>query len=478
MTTRNGSQYLWLLPVVLFTVAMNGCGEPTVLESEGPELPVSTQRILAESILGNPTMNSSIYYLCDDGREGFYYGGVSDSEYYIGTLDRSGQQGWVEPIVKAARDLCPLPDNEIGLADAVISVGGIEADEKDGVVEAHVCLMGSGGVIIDEVRISRTDTSMWFNSVDVIGPLSLVAVGGAEIADVVYPLVATFKINPDSTLIICNDIIFHDDADKWYSAVQVDRGLVSGEEYVCYVLAAQHSSEDAASIEILSMSGSTSGTEAYDLTWTTEITHDGPKDIWATTDALVLHGGTLYLAGSADVEKESNPSEGYWDAGFVGSVSTSGVVNWITMVSISTHSENYRGLYVTDDALYAIGLYSEYYTSDKGLRHALAFLSIFETGMGDEVYHLGFGSEEYQSGFNSIFVDGSRAYCGGYTQYVTYGDGFQSWFAEVDIDNLDSADGSEYPAVKPVVKGTESPRPYNMQAEEREGMRSGSTWLE
>ena len=134
------------------------------------------------------------------------------------------------------------------------------------------------------------------------------------------------------------------------------------------------------------------------------------------------------------------------------------------MVSISTRSENYNGLYMTDDALYAVVYYSAYYMTDSEKRFGLAMLSIFDAGTGDEIYHLGFGSDEYRSAFNTLFVDGTSAFCGGYAYHPTASDGFLSWFAEVDITDIGGNGGSELPVLSADVEGVESaeraPDPY------------------
>ena len=456
----------WFLAFICVLVTF-GCDDASIYEPVGPTLPISDQRIINQA-LGTPTMNSSIYTLYDDGNGGFYFTGYLNGDYCIGTIDRNGQHGWIETYENRPRSLYPLSENGIGLTEAVIAVGGIDTDGDDQSDEAYVHLIGSDGVIIDELIISRVDAEVWLNSVDAIGPLTFVAVGGSEIADVYYPFVTTFEINPDSTLEMNNELIFHDFADQYLRAVQVDADQVSGDDFLCYVSARQIApGAEAKSIAIHAMSGSTFDTGVFDFTWTVEIAHSAHLDIWTSIDCLVLHDGTLYLAGSADVIKISDTSSGYWDAGFVGSVSTSGNLNWINMISISTQSDNYQALYVTGDVLYAAGGYSSSYNSLSGFHYGLALLSMFDTGTGDEIYHLGFGSEEYRSGFNSLIVDGMRVFCGGYTNYSTSGGGFRSWFAEIGIDNVEGAARSGLPVLSTTVKGTECrPGPYT-RAEDR-----------
>jgi len=457
----------WFLAFICMLVTF-GCEDASIYEPVGPTLPISDQRILGQAILGTPTMGSSIYSLYDDRSGGFYFTGIFDSESCIGIIDRNGQQEWIENFEERPRSLYPLSENGIGLTEAVIAVGGIDTDDDDLVDEAYALLIGSNGVVIDELIISRVDADVWLNSIDAIGPLTFVAVGGAAITDIYYPFVTTFKINPDSTLEMNNELIFHNFADQYLRAVQVDADQVSGDDFLCYVSARQIApGSEAKSIAIHAMSGSTSDTGVFDFTWTVEIAQDLPLDIWTNTGSLVLHDGTLYLAGSADVIKEINPSSGYWDAGFVGSVSTSGNLNWINMVRLSAQSENYHDLYVTNDVLYASGIFSSCYNSGTGIHYGLALLSMFDTGTGDEIYHLGFGSEEYRSGFNSLVVDGTSAFCGGYTNYSTSGGGFSSWFAEIGIDNPGGAARSGLPVLSKPVKGTECRIGPYTQAEDR-----------
>jgi hypothetical protein len=272
-----------------------------------------------------------------------------------------------------------------------------------------------------------------------------------------------------------NEKIFHDMPQQPLVGVQVDDTQVSGNDFICYVSALQLGPEDdVESITIHAITGSTLESGLLDMTWAVDIIQDSGLDIWSSYDCLILHDGTLYLAGSANVDKESNPSNGYWDAGFVASVSTSGSLDWINIVSLSSHSENYAELYVTDDGLYAAGNLAESFTPTGELHHGFALLSKFDLGTGDEIYHLGFGSEDYQSGFNCVIVDGVRAFCGGYTNYNASGGGFEAWFTEIDIDDLDGAVTSELPVLLPIMEGAECISPPHMQIRDRRGGRNGS----
>ena len=402
--------------------------------------------------------------LYEDGISDFYYLGRDNTGLTMGTIDRSGQIDWIMSVENRVQNLLPVPGNEIGLDDAVLSVGWIDSNGDGHGDKAFVRLAGVNGIEISEVIISRADATVWLNSIDAIGPLSFIAVGGSKIDDIYHPFVATFGINPDSTLVLNNELIFSDVNGQFFTAVQVDEEQVSGNDFLCYVSAGVKSSSGSYGIAVHAMTGSTIDPGAYDFTWTVDIALDEPLSIWTFVGSLILYDGAVYLAGSADVEKESNLSDGYWEAGFVASVSTGGTMNWLNMFSVSTHSENYHGLYVADNRLYAVGEYDSYMKTSSGEVFGLAVISIFDAMTGDEIYHVGLGSDDYDSWFNWLIVEGTMAYCCGATNRYTIDGGSQAWFAEITLDNLGGEPRAGLPASLPAVEGEVPPPASRGQA--------------
>jgi len=441
--------------VVLCVIAALWSCEPGIYEPQPRHLPISNQRVIEQT---TQPATSSFYDLYEDGITGFYFLGNDNNGRTMGTIDRAGQIGWAKSAENRVQNLFPVPANSIGLDDAVLSAGGIDSNSDGQSDKAFVRLTGANGIEISEILFSRSDAAVWLNSIDALGPLGFVAVGGSYIVGVYHPFVATFGIGADSILVLNNEVILSDVNGQYFGSVQVDAEQVSGDDFVCYVAAGVQSSGGSSSIAIHSMTGSTTDSDAFDFTWTVDIALDEPLSIWSYVGRLILHDGAIYLVGSADVEKENVPSGGgYWDAGFVASVSTIGTMNWLNIFSVSTHSERYYGLYVADNRVYAAGKYDSYVKTSSGEQFGLAVISIFDAMTGDEIYHIGLGAADYASAFNSLIVEGTRAYCCGMTNHFTNDAGYQAWFAEVTINDFEGAPRSGLPASLPVVEGEVPP---------------------
>jgi hypothetical protein len=309
------------------------------------------------------------------------------------------------------------------------------------------------GADIDELTIESAGAAVWLNSVTAVTALEFVAIGGAEINEFTYPFVATFEINPDSTLALKSSAIVDGALGQYGVSVVVDPDRVAGGAFVCYFVAEQpENALGVNAISIHALNGSLIDLTTHTLEWTVDIDRDEPLDLWARIDCLELHSGNIYIAGSTDVDKENNPAGGYWDAGFIGSVSVNGNLNWMKIISISEHSENYYDIYVTDEALFAVGQYGRYVKSISKRQHGLAFFSIFDPETGAEKYHLGLGSHDYSSGINSALVAGSIALCAGWTKFVETDVSYQAWVGQVDIDGLPNTNFIEIPAM-PLAEG-------------------------
>ncbi|MEJ2721972.1 MAG: hypothetical protein P8181_12665, partial [bacterium] len=127
--------------------------------------------------------------------------------------------------------------------------------------------------------------------------------------------------------------------------------------------------------------------------------------------------------------------DGRWSAGFIGSVSTTGVLNWLHVLNLSPYNDEYYNIRVTSDRLVASGVYGRHSSPDNR-RRGLALISQFDRATGAERYHLGFGGMDYSSGFNSMLLKDSQIVCVGWTNHSTPGDGFPAWFTEVDLGGV------------------------------------------
>ena len=449
-----------LLLVVVPVLINLGCEDASVIEVVGPTLPLSNQRIVNQSTHGTPGQNSSIWGLYDDGSRGIYFKGRIDGNYVVGKFSNTGQIIWSNIQADRVRGIFPVPDNTIGLAEGIVWVGGHDTDGDDRANEARIGLTGAGGVEIDEWLIARPDTVLWFNAVDRINHLTFVAVGGVMITDdEYYPYVATFEIGPDSSLVVLNEKIFDARHKEFYVGVKIDPGKVSGGAFTCYTTVTRGATDtEPEQVAVQAFHGSTTDVSAYDIDWTVDLAWSEPLNMWTYLDAIALFDGSVYIAGAGNVIKENESGSGsQWTAGFIGSVSTSGALNWLHVISLSKYHEKYYNLRVTSDALYAVGTYGHYSTSPDSRNYGLALISVFDRANGGERYHIGFGGTDYSSGFDSMLLKDPHAVCVGWTNHSTPEAGAHGWFTEVDLEAIRDVGAQLLPEMPAVEARADSP---------------------
>lgn len=439
--------------LVLLTVApillVMGCGGDDETENKIVEatLPLSNERIVNEQLLGTPTQGSSIHMLYEAGTR-TYFIGLVDGSNTVGQLSNTGQLIWSTPQDDRMRGIYPFPSNTIGLTEGFVYVGGHSTDGDERVEEARIGLCGVGGVEIDERMLAKPDTTLWFNAIDRISDLKFVAVGSVMTAGSEYhPYAATFEIEPDSTLTLINEKVFGSLPDQYFVGVKVDPGKVTGEVFTCYATIAQVDTDtNPAKQFVVSFHGSTSDVAAYGMEWTVDLAWPEPLDMFSYLEGIELYDGSIYVAGHGDVTKEKGPNDGgYWDAGYIGSVSTTGVLNWLHVITLGKHSDRYYNVRATADALYVAGIYDRYRTTSDGIWHGLALISMFDRHTGAEIYHLGFGDDGYASGFYTIVPKNSHAFSAGSTHHTTSEGGYLGWFAEIDLDGVGNVGKSLLP---------------------------------
>ncbi len=414
-----------------------GCEEATEPQPTEQQLPLSNERISNQVFLGSLSSYTSIYNLYDDGAGFFFFRGLLDNTQTIGKLNRSGVTVWTDAL--KSRELCPVPNNTIGLDDALLAVGGIDYDSDGGLDHGYVRLRGAGGASLSEAIASVPDTAVYLNSVAVIDSLHFVAVGGAYIAgSPLHPYLITFDLNADSSLTITNELIFADMERQYFNDVVSDPAKATANEFVCYVtitkLNAAGATESAA---VCAVGGPKRGGAEFAVQWTANIEQTSALPIWI--NAIALRGNTIFTAGSADAVDKEISGGGYFDNGFIASMSSGGVLNWLRTINISKRSDSYSSVFATASALYATGAVSHYMTTEDNLQYGLALFSVFDPATGNARHHIALGSYDYQSAFYSMFVDETRAFCAGHTKYSVLHGTYQGWFVEINCDGLEAS---------------------------------------
>jgi len=429
------------------------CSDPAIHEPEGPTLPTSNDRIVTQATFGSPHLTSTMRGLCDGMNGGFHFWGLNDGTYSVGTLGAGGQVQWahLEEGEASIRDLILCPENGLGLSEAVLWAGGVDKDGDDSLDECLVRVIGSGGEDVSQLNLPTPGARSWLNAVAVVESFGCIAVGGATVGGSYRPAVATFTVGPDGVLGEGHIEILEELQGEIFDNVLVDPDGVSADQVLFYVSTERvRGTNDGWDAAIRAVRGSRTGDPGYNVEWTVDIQEEGDRDVRVSLGAFALHGGTIYLAGAREIVTDPAPSSGYWTAGIVGAVSTSGNLNWLKTISASRYSDRYYGLCVGSDAVYACGRYSGYVMTSSGERHGFGWISMFDPGTGEEMHHIGLGGDEYSSGFRALLVENSDAYCAGWTHGTLEDDGNQAWFAEVDLAGLDNASVSELPGLLPL----------------------------
>ena len=411
-----------------------GCEEATEPKPEDQQLPLSNERILNQVLLGSSSSYSSVYNLYDDGKGAVFFRGLLNNTNTIGKMARNGTIVWTNAL--KSRELYPVPNNTIGLNDALLAVGGIDYDGDGGLDQGYVRLRGAGGASLSEAIASVPDTAVYLNSVAVIDSLHFVAVGGAYIAGLpIHPYIITFDLNADSSLTITNEHIFSGMEWQYFNDVVSDPAKTTADEFSCYATVTKQNAAGAtAGAAVCAVGGPKRGGAAFGVQWTVNIEQSSTLPIWI--NALTLRGNTVFVAGSADAAEKALSGGGYFDNGFIASISSVGVLNWFKTVNISKRSDNYSSVFATSSALYVAGRVSHYMNTEGNTQRGLALLSVFDPATGNARHHIAFGNYDYQSAFYSLFVDGTSAFCSGSTKYSVLHGTYQGWYVEINCSGL------------------------------------------
>lgn len=434
-----------LIPIVLSAGVMLvlGCEEATEPKPTDQQLPLSNERILNQVLLGSSSSYTSIYNLHDDGKGSIFFRSLLNNTSTIGKMNRNGAIVWTDAL--KSRELHPVPANTIGLDDALLAVGGIDYDSDGGLDHGYVRLRGAGGASLSEAIASVPDTAVYLNSVAVIDSLHFVAVGGAYIAGLpIHPYIITFDLNADSSLTITNERIFSGMEFQYFNDVVSDPAKTTADEFSCYATVTKQNAAGATtSAAVCAVGGPKRGGALFGVQWTVDIEQSSALPIWI--NAIALRGNTVFVAGSADAAEKAVSSGGYFDNGFIASISSGGVLNWFKTVNISQRSDNYSSVFATSSALYVAGGVSHYMNTEGNAQRGLALLSVFDPATGNARHHAAFGNYDYQSAFYSMFVDGTRAFCAGSTKYSVLHGTYQGWHVEINCDGLGASGLRESP---------------------------------
>ena len=428
--------------LLLAALVCCGCEDTTQNPADGdsavnPDKPNANDLVIGEAVIGDPGEKSSIWAIIDAGDGGFYFRGYYHGRYAVGKLGSAGQSVWLARSQYSVRDIVRMDELTGPLRDALVSVGGYDKNLDDMVDVGYLSVYGNGGGPVGEIVCTNDTADVWLNAMDVLGTdagvYHFLAVGGAAIGETGYPYLVEIDVEGDSTVVKRGEYILMDMAGLYLGDIIVHAG---GTGTVVYCVGSKYPPAVDVRHQVVCKL-----THTYAHEWSADIEPvAGHESQYNTGQASFLASPAIYFAGYTDYPKETDPPEGYWDAGCIASISTGGQVSWLETVVLSKHSERYNECCLHGTDLLAAGKYAGYGLKESDRQFGYGLLSVLDPATGDIESNLSFGDERYLSSFNTIIVRDSRVFAAGYTNEAT-SDSYQGWFVEIDLSAAALVDG-------------------------------------
>jgi len=368
--------------------------------------------------------------MIEDNVAGYYFIGRNDSEPGIGRLDSDGSLQWFKKTVFVPQDLHAA----IVVTEGVMSVGGHDSDSDGEEDHGYISLYHPDGHLINNEVFSDDAGEVWLRSLALLSDTVLVAVGGIEISAEIYPFVTLVDVTDAGELVERARATISGLPGVCFQNVATDLSVPPQNGDVTVFLSGGRGG-DAPNITVHAIVFPADNLDQIDIKWTQDIrAYPGVYTGTYSGNTMSLLGENLYLVGETDDDKTPGPaSGGSWVSGLAASVSKSGQVNWIEVVSLSQTSDTFNGLFVTEDALYAVGEYSHFYNIPSQRDFGLGWLSKIRLETGEVISNMSFGNVRYDARFYTAWVRGTSAYCAGWTVDGVDNAGYRCWFAEVDL---------------------------------------------
>lgn len=435
---------IFIISFALITFLLNtySCQEKLILtepttdqpdQEVNPIKPNANQFILSQKISGDSTKGSSFYKIIDAGDGGFFFTGIDNSNYLIGKLDQFGNIIWKRRTIYRVFDICLIPDHSGQISNTLVAVGAFDSNNDGLVDEAKIIVCnGINGSLINEETVSSVDRGIWLNTLSLfshnVDSCEFIGFGGTRSSGIFYPWSLQFNIMSNGTISTKKDRVFTMLSWVVFSAAIKNTTASSP----AYFVRGQGYLNDSTVTHMIVYGLSDSLTTV----WSKDIIHQsGFQTQGFIGRGITIVGENIIVVGNTDIEKQSNPSSGYWNAGLVASITKQGHVNWVKAVAITEYSEVYDDCFHDGNSLWVIGDCSTFIKMQSKRIFGYGLLSKIDPTTGNMLSNMSFGNEYYLAGFNSVVVRNNRAYCVGYTNYRVSNGGYQSWFAEVDVSN-------------------------------------------
>jgi hypothetical protein len=283
---------------------------------------------------------------------------------------------------------------------------------------------------------SSDSSDVFVNDVAAISDTVFALVGGERTPTRLNPLVAIVTLTAGGQLARGPQVVLHALSGRSFNHVASNPAGPSGGEVHLYA----SSSIETPTIQSASIHGLTAAFPAmtsWTEDWSQELSGAGPSRV--ANDIRVFED-RIYVAGQTDdAGKVPLPSNGgYWDSGLAARFTLAGVLEWASVIKLSTHSERFQVAVPTASGIFFVGGADNYFIGSANERFGYGWITRLLPATGVVATNLTFGEDAFASSFNGAAYFGSSMYCSGYTNYEVDGGGYKGWWTGIDVAGTQS----------------------------------------
>lgn len=226
----------------------------------------------------------------------------------------------------------------------------------------YAALYSSAGNLLSQILVASDTSAVWLLGFAPVGDSTFIACGGERRAGIEHPLLALLHLKASGILERGRTVILRDQIGHFGRVVTLPSSPVD------LVFAATFVNGTSRSID--GLRAPWPGFDPVTVEWSHEIVSAvGP---WVTLPGLEQAGGNLYVAGTVNDNRKPATSGGRaMDSGLAASYTGSGDLRWLSIVSLTQHSEGFYGIAVGPDAVYGVGQGAEYAVESNGFGYGL-----------------------------------------------------------------------------------------------------------
>ena len=269
----------------------------------------------------------------------------------------------------------------------------------------YASLYAPVGNLLSQALLTSDSSSVWVVGYTPVSDSTLIVCGGEHRAGVEHPLLAVLHLRAPG-LIALDPPVTVESLIGHFGRMVV---MPSAPGEIALTATLVH--ETARSI--CGLTATWPGFDPVAVAWSHEVPPTAGS--WVILPGLAQSGGNLYLAGTVtDTRKAPSPGGRAMNSGLAASYSATGDLRWLSVVTVSSHTDGFFDVVVGPDAVYAVGQASEYAVHPDGFGYGL--VSKLDPSTGAVRANLTFGDDHYMSQFNSAVWIAGHLVCGGLTQ--------------------------------------------------------------